>query len=109
MAPRRKVQRGRGVTPVFERDMSSRPGADWSNRIVTIWEEDDAPVPDKERFSHAWERIRGDKYDEKRMHSSSVIATYDGGDWYVRLHPYGWVSGGTCSGAFIGIIVNVRL
>lgn len=63
---------------------------DWQDHILTIWVEDDAPVPDKESTNAAFKRITGkdpNQYIERIDNGDHFIYRYLGG--WVRLISYG--------------------
>lgn len=73
---------------------------DWHERIVILWEEDDAKPPDREMADGAFKRIFGRAPDKK------VIRAHDGGDWYATLLPRGRVIGYSFQGGFVGILAS---
>lgn len=69
--------------------------------VVWIWHEDDAPVPDKERWSQAWERIF-------QSTNPDLVKIADHGDAtdYAELWT-GRVVRHACDGSSIGLLVDM--
>jgi hypothetical protein len=59
----------------------------------TLWSEDDAKPPDRERLDEAWERLFGEKLSE-----DDSLAVWDGGDSLAYLEPGGRVFWSTYQG-----------
>lgn len=72
--------------------------ADWQERTVVLWEEDDAPVPDKERTDAAFRRIAGRVGDP--------ILTIDQGDQLVYFYRHGWVKTINYEGGWVGVLIK---
>jgi regulator of RNase E activity RraA len=72
--------------------------ADWQERTVVLWEEDDAPVPDKERTDAAFRRIAG--------RAGDPILTIDQGDQLVYFYWSGWVKAINCEGGWVGVLIT---
>ena len=77
------------------------PGADWADRVLILWQEDDALPPDREMANGAFRRITGE--DPERASKASV----DYGDSGMFLKDFGWVLGWSCEGGFVGVVVRV--
>lgn len=78
------------------------PSLDWWNRVVVVWEEDDALVPDREKVHQAFARICGSAWSR-----DTALARHDGGDTISVLHPGGWVTGACCGLGFVGVVAVV--
>ncbi len=74
----------------------------WEDRIVVIWEEDDARPPDREMAHSAFKRIFRQTADEH-----GLVAMTDNRDWQVKLYRCGRVIGFTCEGGFVGIVAEL--
>ena len=72
--------------------------AGWIGKVVVLWEEDDAPVPDKEKTATAFKRISG--CIEKPLH------TIDNGDEFISFYRGGWVKSINCEGGWVGVLVR---
>lgn len=73
------------------------PGHDWYARVITIWAEDDAPVPDKESTEAAFNRITGTTYHR-------IKEEIDHGDTTTYLYEQGWVKTVSFDGGQIGFV-----
>jgi len=79
----------------------------WHDRILVLWEEDDATRgQDWENDGHenadrAFERITG--HDPSVL---SVLEAVDWGDAGGSLHRGGWVLGWSCEGGSVGVVVD---
>jgi hypothetical protein len=69
----------------------------WHDRLVKLWEEDDAPVPDKELTREAFVRIAG--------HHNIEIHKIDDGDAFYYFYMRGWVKCVSCDGGYVGVLV----
>lgn len=76
----------------------NNPGPGWQDRVVTLWMEDDAPVPDKETTGAALCRFMG------TPHPGAFMEEIDGGDTFTRLYPGGWVETIYPEGGEIGVV-----
>jgi hypothetical protein len=80
--------------------------SDWPERVLILWEEDDATLndPSAEKRGAAFARISGI---EQATISRSSIASFEpeGSDFWMQLYRGGWVLGHTQSGGFVGCIV----
>jgi hypothetical protein len=70
----------------------------------TVWSEDDARTPDRERVDEAWERLFGDKLED-----ATPLAYWDGGDSFARLFSDGRVVWCVCGLYEIGVVGLCRL
>lgn len=91
------------LTPsMIREDRNPEKGSDWYNRVVVVWEEDDAMVPDREMGTAAFARIAG----TSTMRGGN-IDEYDGGDTIMTLYRGGWVRGASCGLAFVGHVAKI--
>lgn len=84
----------------FKIERNPAPSGDWPDRVLVVWEEDDAPVPDKERLGAAWVRITGHRLER------APLRVVDRGDWIASLYPDGWVRIASCEGGAVGVVVQ---
>jgi len=75
------------------------PGPDWQDHIIIIWEQDDAPTPDKEVAPAALRRLMGIKHPRLE---AKIVDEYDNGTTF--LYQEGWVMRVYPEGSSIGII-----
>ena len=73
---------------------------DWQDRVLVLWEEDDARPADRERSNAALERITGIRP------GTSPIHVINQGDQFVAFYTHGWVSGANCDGGWIGVLTE---
>ena len=73
--------------------------ANWRDRCLVLWEEDDARPPDRERGPDALTRFSG-------MHKNHTdpVHVLDLSEESVMFYRGGWVLGHTCEGAWLGIM-----
>jgi len=77
-------------------------GGDWRDWLVVLWEEDDAPVPDKERVYEAFCRISEIK------HQQHPIYVIDEGDQFINFYRGGWVKAVSCEGGWVGVLLKEK-
>ena len=75
---------------------------DWTKSVLWLWEEDDAPVPDKESVEAAFERIT------KVQNQKSFISKHDDDDCFTYFYRGGWIKQVACDGARVGVLVEVE-
>ena len=73
---------------------------DWQQRILWLWQEDDAPVPDKEKTNSAFARI------SNMHHSKGIIGVHDYEDYVYTIHVGGWVRRFDYDGGRVGVLVT---
>lgn len=76
-------------------------GRPWYERILILWEEDDARPPDRERGPEALSRISGQRQLVKQRSYRP-----DDDDWCADMYNGGWVLGQAPDGAFVGVVVR---
>lgn len=76
-------------------------GDKWRDRLVVIWEGDDAPVPDKERVDSAFRRISGFSTGYHKP-----VLKVDEGDEFVYFYREGWVKAVDCEGGWVGVLLK---
>lgn len=74
----------------------------WIDHVVWLWHEDDARPVDRERVCDAFRRITG--HHNRDLHK---VAYFDGGDCMATLYRGGWVSGSSCEGGLVGVLIEV--
>jgi hypothetical protein len=75
------------------------------NCILTLWVEDDAPVPDKERVDSAFERMSGYTKSQCKRNLKRKI---DRGDWIAFIYRNGWVKIISCEGGAVGVLIEEK-
>lgn len=71
-----------------------------NHHLVVLWEEDDAPVPDKEQTHAAFKRITG-------LNTDSYHKREDYGDHFIDVYyPSGWVKCSSYDGGFVGVLIK---
>ena len=88
------------IKKLFVHDLNDIP-VDWEQHLVKLWEEDDAPVPDKERTDAAFKRISGLGYDRP-------IYEIDQGDQSIFLYRGGWAKAVNCEGGWVGVLIRTE-
>ena len=78
---------------------------DWTKSVLWLWEEDDAPVPDKERVAAAFERISGMPH---KFQGVRFIMKHRDDDCFTYFYRGGWVKQVACDGARVGVLVEVE-
>lgn len=79
----------------------SEPAPSWLTNSCSLWEEDDALTPGRERIRAAWRRL----FDED-LDSLPIVDTYDGGDIIYFLHDNGRISVNSYEGGKIRVPVT---
>lgn len=77
--------------------------ADWYERLVILWQEDDCGTPDRELFESAYKRIVNSP-----IHHASEVATHDAGDAFYTLHTNGYVKCSSYDGTHLYMAVNIE-
>lgn len=79
--------------------------ADWADRVVILWEEDDClrHDPDAERAEDAAHRMFGFN---KKSDRNRILARSDFGDSGYNLHSGGIVIGWSYAGGSVGVLVK---
>ena len=72
---------------------------DWTKSVLWLWEEDDAPVPDKERVGAAFKRLTNG-WNLKLIHEDQDD------DCFTYFYRGGWVKQVACDGARVGVLVE---
>lgn len=92
---------------VFEDIRKGKVPPDWHDRVLVLWEEDDAlrDDPSAEHIAGAWERHVGHPYNERSRHARGPLAEWDGGDSGETVYEGGWVIGWTPDGNYLGRVV----
>lgn len=92
----------------FERIKKGNVPPDWHDRVIVLWEEDDAlrSDPTAEHIAQAWERHVGHPYNERSRHERGPLAEWDGGDSGETVYEGGWVIGWTPDGSYLGRVVT---
>lgn len=70
---------------------------DWDKHCLILWEEDDVPVPDKEKVAQAFTRIAG---------KPSICVEIDHGDSWTQFFRGGWVKHVSFDGGWVGVMVK---
>lgn len=86
-------------TPKVKRDYFPQVDGDWFDRLLVLWEEDDAPVLDKERTGQAFERISGRPV-------GAWVAKVQVGDHAAYLHRNGWVHCIYPEGGCVAVVIK---
>ena len=68
-------------------------------KVLIVWEEDDAPVPDKERGRDAFTRIT-------QLDPKHALATVDEGDVITNYYRGGWVRIVSYDGGAVGMLIE---
>ena len=68
-------------------------------KVLILWEEDDAPVPDKERVGAAFRRIT-------QLDAKHALATVDEGDVMTHYYRGGWVRIVSYDGGAVGMLIE---
>ncbi len=76
------------------------PG-NWKDILLSLWIEDDAPVPDKEDVQSAFTRIVGKYHGEP-------ITTIDEGDTIFSFYRDGWVKVVSYEGGAVCVLVEAK-
>lgn len=113
----------------FDKIVGGKVPADWHERILEIWSEDECLLndPSAEHLADAVTRLVGTMYNcvkrfretddgegVKRLVDQSndllgpVIDSYDGGDCLLQLHRYGWVTTSSPWGLSLGRVVKTE-
>lgn len=71
----------------------------WMDSHLLLWQEDDAPVPDKERVNEALIRMAG-------PHLRKLVSV-DLGDCFGHVYSGGWVVVHTPEGGYVGVLVEL--
>ena len=98
-------------SPKICRDHGPQPSFGWIDRIVVIWEEDEATRndPDAEKASQAWDRLFCGPYSNFHAWSRrQVLATFDGGDVFYELCRGGHVLISGPDGQKIGVLATMK-
>lgn len=83
------------------RQVPDNDNVPWQQRVLVLWDEDDALTPDRERGATALRRFAG-------PYVGDALARVDEGDTTYRLYPGGWVLGCSCGLDFVGVVVGVE-
>ncbi|HVE14327.1 MAG TPA: hypothetical protein VNI01_13085 [Elusimicrobiota bacterium] len=75
---------------------------EWVRTSVTIWQEDDARTPDRERRHEAWRRLFGCEIPDRK----DAIEMWDGGDTFLYLHENGRIDGYSFEGELIELTLE---
>ena len=75
----------------------------WDDIVVWIWQEDDVPVPDKEKTETAFSRITGLNLVTQEAHK---LVTIDHGDAFVTAYRGGWVKEINYEGGRVGCLIR---
>lgn len=88
----------------FENITARNVPADWHNRALTLWTEDECLLhdPSAEHLAGAWERL----VQRNIRFQGDPLAEWDGGDCFERLYDGGWVVGTTPSGSYLARVVT---
>lgn len=68
-------------------------------KVLIVWEEDDAPVPDKEDGPAAFRRIT-------QLNDKHTLATVDEGDVITHYYRGGWVRTVSYDGGAVGMLIE---
>lgn len=77
----------------------------WVDRVLVLWEEDDARPPDREGPNQALRRMSGlwGPVDAAREEPTARV---DVDDQTFALYRGGWVKGYSCGLGFVGVVVE---
>lgn len=77
----------------------------WHDRVLVVWEEDDARSPDRERNKDALRRISG-RFGFIDPDKEAHLLCADVDDTTHYLYRGGWVLGWSCGLGFVGVLVK---